>query len=140
MKNNGKSLALALLLAWLSAPVTLAAPNQTKESVHTNSSKASAQTSEKSWNRSKENNLKADGANTNKPSAGKNETEDGLINVNKATAEELAAALSGIGLKKAQAIVRYREEFGFFSQIEQLQEVSGIGPIFIERNRQKIKM
>lgn len=35
------------------------------------------------------------------------------ININSADAEQLAQSLSGIGRKKAEAIVNYREQFGF---------------------------
>ncbi|CNL39156.1 ComEA family DNA-binding protein [Yersinia proxima] len=62
------------------------------------------------------------------------------ININSADAEELAQSLSGIGRKKAEAIVNYREQFGFFTDAEQLLEVPGIGPSFLERNRTKLKM
>ncbi|WP_338883228.1 MULTISPECIES: ComEA family DNA-binding protein [Xenorhabdus] len=60
------------------------------------------------------------------------------ININTANAEELAKELNGIGTKKAQAIIEYREKYGPFTAIEQLQEVQGIGPIFIEKNRDKL--
>ncbi|MDX7991169.1 ComEA family DNA-binding protein [Xenorhabdus sp. Reich] len=62
----------------------------------------------------------------------------GLLNINTANAEELAKELNGIGVKKAQAIIEYREKYGPFTAIEQLQEVQGIGPIFIEKNRDKL--
>ncbi|EPF2605995.1 TPA: helix-hairpin-helix domain-containing protein [Yersinia enterocolitica] len=62
------------------------------------------------------------------------------ININSAGAEELAQSLSGIGRKKAEAIVNYREQFGFFTDAEQLLEVPGIGPSFLERNRSKLRM
>lgn len=62
------------------------------------------------------------------------------ININSADAEELAQSLSGIGRKKAEAIVNYREQFGFFTDAEQLLEVPGIGPSFLERNRSKLRM
>ena len=55
-------------------------------------------------------------------------TEEAAVSINQATAEQLAAALSGVGLKKAEGIVRYREQNGPFTQVEQLQEVPGIGP------------
>ncbi|OCQ52546.1 ComE operon protein 1 [Photorhabdus australis subsp. thailandensis] len=64
--------------------------------------------------------------------------EKGMVNINTASAEELAKALSGIGVKKAQGIVEYREKHGAFTTVEQLQEVQGIGPVFIERNRSKL--
>ncbi|WET16288.1 ComEA family DNA-binding protein [Yersinia intermedia] len=62
------------------------------------------------------------------------------ININSATAEQLAQFLSGIGRKKAEAIVSYREQFGPFTDTEQLLEVPGIGPSFLERNNTKLKM
>ncbi|WP_392432010.1 ComEA family DNA-binding protein [Yersinia sp. HM-2024] len=62
------------------------------------------------------------------------------ININDADAEQLAQSLSGIGRKKAEAIVNYREQFGFFTDTEQLLEVPGIGPSFLERNRSKLTM
>ncbi|OTA18395.1 hypothetical protein Xvie_00215 [Xenorhabdus vietnamensis] len=64
--------------------------------------------------------------------------EKGVLNINIANAEELAKELNGIGAKKAQAIIEYREKYGPFTTIEQLQEVQGIGPIFIEKNRAKL--
>ncbi|MBS9436512.1 ComEA family DNA-binding protein [Photorhabdus noenieputensis] len=64
--------------------------------------------------------------------------EKGKVNINTASAEELAKALNGIGVKKAQGIVEYREKHGAFTAVEQLQEVQGIGPVFIERNRSKL--
>lgn len=62
------------------------------------------------------------------------------VSINQADAEALASMLNGVGLKKAQAIVRYREQNGPFSEIEQLQEVPGIGPSLVERNRDRLKM
>ncbi|MEX0445429.1 ComEA family DNA-binding protein [Xenorhabdus sp. SGI246] len=62
----------------------------------------------------------------------------GSININTANAEELAKELNGVGAKKAQAIIEYREKYGPFTAIEQLQEVQGIGPAFIEKNRDKL--
>ncbi|MEL5394130.1 ComEA family DNA-binding protein [Serratia nevei] len=66
--------------------------------------------------------------------------EETAVSINQATAEQLAAALSGVGLKKAEGIVRYREQNGPFTQVEQLQEVPGIGPALFEKNRARLKM
>lgn len=62
------------------------------------------------------------------------------VSINQADAEQLASVLKGVGLKKAESIVRYREQNGPFTQIEQLQEVPGIGPALFERNRARLKM
>ena len=39
---------------------------------------------------------------------------EGTLDINSATAEEFAATMSGVGLKKARAIVAYRDENGPF--------------------------
>ena len=49
------------------------------------------------------------------------------VSLNSATAEELME-LKGVGEVTAQAIVAYREEHGGFKDVEELLEVSGIGP------------
>jgi len=64
---------------------------------------------------------------------------DLLVDINQASAEELAEAMNGVGIKKAQAIIRHRQEFGPFKSLDALQDVPGIGPALIERNRSRIK-
>ncbi|HCT96897.1 helix-hairpin-helix domain-containing protein [Vagococcus sp.] len=49
-----------------------------------------------------------------------------LVNLNTATAQELQT-LSGIGEKKAEAIITYRETNGSFQTIDDLKKVKGIG-------------
>ena len=66
--------------------------------------------------------------------------QEGQISINQATAEQLAAGMNGIGLKKAQAIVNYREQYGPFSAIEQLKEIPGIGNALVERNLARLKL
>ncbi|MGY3894139.1 ComEA family DNA-binding protein [Aeromonas enterica] len=63
--------------------------------------------------------------------------ESGKVNLNTASINELTA-LKGIGEKKAQAIVDYREKQGKFTTVEQLADVSGIGPATLEANRDMI--
>lgn len=58
---------------------------------------------------------------------------NGLININSASVAELASALPGIGPGKAQRIVDWRSANGAFQFLEQLLEVSGIGPKTLER-------
>ncbi len=62
------------------------------------------------------------------------------LSINSATADQLAAALNGVGLKKAEAIVSYREKYGNFTQLEQLTEVPGIGRALLERNLDRLKL
>ncbi|MEM5779833.1 MAG: ComEA family DNA-binding protein, partial [Lawsonibacter sp.] len=49
-----------------------------------------------------------------------------VINLNTADVYDLQR-LPGIGEKRAQAIVQYREEHGPFQSVEDLTQVSGIG-------------
>ncbi|MEM7084476.1 MAG: helix-hairpin-helix domain-containing protein, partial [Pseudomonadota bacterium] len=60
------------------------------------------------------------------------------VNINTATAEELAAQLKGIGLNKARAIVAYREQFGRFQSPDDLSDVKGIGLRTVDANRDSI--
>lgn len=63
-----------------------------------------------------------------------NDGNDGKINLNQATVEQLET-LPGIGPSKAEDILSYREEVGSFKAIEDLKEVSGIG----EKTFEKLK-
>ena len=57
------------------------------------------------------------------------------VNVNKASAEEIAESLKGVGISKAQAIVAYREANGSFAHVDELVNVKGIGIRTIDQNR-----
>ncbi|MGR4990770.1 ComEA family DNA-binding protein [Vibrio rotiferianus] len=70
-----------------------------------------------------------------------NSKHDGIeitVNVNTASAEELATLLKGIGLKKARDIVEYRQENGPFKTAADLSNVKGIGSATVEKNLQRI--
>ena len=41
---------------------------------------------------------------------------------------------------KAQAIIRYRDEVGPFRSVEELEEVKGIGPNTVKRNKARISV
>ncbi len=60
------------------------------------------------------------------------------VNINTASAEELATLLQGIGLQKAQAIIEYREANGNFVSKDELIKVKGIGPALVARNEDRI--
>ncbi|TCP91261.1 competence protein ComEA [Cricetibacter osteomyelitidis] len=60
------------------------------------------------------------------------------VNINTATADELKRVLVGIGQKKAEAIVQYREKHGLFTAPEQLLEVQGFGKATLEKNKDRI--
>ena len=60
------------------------------------------------------------------------------VNVNTADAKTISEALSGIGMKKAEAIVKYRSEKGLFKTAEDLTNVKGIGEKTIEKNKNDI--
>jgi len=62
------------------------------------------------------------------------------VNVNTASAEEISTALTGIGMSKAQAIVRYREAHGAFKHADELVNVKGIGLSTVDRNREFIHL
>ena len=61
------------------------------------------------------------------------------ININTATSEQLTA-LKGIGLKKAQAIVSYRNQNGQFASATDLANVKGIGIKTVEKNKSLIEV
>lgn len=58
----------------------------------------------------------------------------GPVNINTADAQTLSKNIKGIGLKKAQAIVAYREKNGSFKKVEDLKKVKGIGDKLLEKN------
>ena len=66
-----------------------------------------------------------------------NAAEVEKININTATAEELAQ-LKGIGPSHAAKIVAYREKNGPFKMPEDLMQVSGIGQKTVEANQEFI--
>ncbi len=57
------------------------------------------------------------------------------VDINTADAKALAANMKGIGAKKAEAIVKYREKHGPFKRVEDLTKIKGIGLKTIEKNR-----
>lgn len=66
--------------------------------------------------------------------------EEMKVDVNTATAEELAEGLYGVGDAKARAIIEYREEHGDFEHIDELINVRGIGLRTVDRNRDNLDL
>ena len=62
------------------------------------------------------------------------------VNVNSASAEEIAEALKGVGLSKAEAIVSYRDQHGLFKHVDELVNVKGIGIRTVDINREYIQL
>ena len=65
--------------------------------------------------------------------------KDFKISINTASKEELMT-LTGIGEGKADAIIKYREEFGKFLNIEDIKNVSGIGDSVYTKIKDYIKL
>jgi competence protein ComEA len=61
----------------------------------------------------------------------------GLININTASATELET-LSGIGEVLAATIIEYRTQNGPFASVEDLIDVSGIGPATLDEIRDHV--
>ena len=60
-----------------------------------------------------------------------------LINLNTATIEELMT-LPSIGQERAELIIQYRTDHGGFKSIEEIQEISGVGPATFEKLKDMI--
>jgi len=59
------------------------------------------------------------------------------IDINHANVKELST-LKGIGIKKAEAIIKYRKGH-CFKKIDEIIKVKGIGKKFLEKNRKNLK-
>lgn len=62
-----------------------------------------------------------------------------LINLNTTTIAELKT-LQGIGLRKAAAIVAYREQHGPFKSVHELTNVKGISEKIVAANRTRLQV
>ena len=64
-------------------------------------------------------------------------SKDGKINLNTATSEQLQT-ISGIGAKRAEDIIAYRESHGGFQSVDDLKNVSGIGDKTLDKIRESL--
>lgn len=62
------------------------------------------------------------------------------VDINKASAKTIAQSLNGIGIKKAEAIVKYRKQNGAFKTINELTNVKGIGEKTVKKNKKDIRL
>jgi competence protein ComEA len=71
------------------------------------------------------------------PGSAPGSTGGALVNINTAD-EPTLETLNGVGPVLAAAIIQYRTEHGPFASIDQLDEVSGIGPATLEDLRSQV--
>ncbi len=62
------------------------------------------------------------------------------VNINTADKDTLMTAIKGVGEKRAEAIIAYREQNGPFKSIEELAEVRGIGASIVEANMDNLSI
>ncbi len=62
-----------------------------------------------------------------------------MVHLNNSTIDDLVT-LKGIGHKKAQAILIYREQAGAFKSIQDLTKVKGIGEKVLADNKDRLKI
>ena len=61
------------------------------------------------------------------------------ISLNQANLQQLQT-LNGVGEKKAQAIVEYRQKNGGFKTVDELVNVKGIGPKLLGKNKARLAL
>ncbi len=78
-----------------------------------------------------------DTSGTTKPSANVLANSSKVININTASEAQLTQ-LDGIGAKKAQQIILYRQMIAPFATADDLANVKGIGKATVDKNRHRI--
>lgn len=81
----------------------------------------------------------AGGGSGGQAGGGQGGREDGVVNINTATVDELDS-LPGVGPATAQAIVDYRTEHGRFRSVDALLEVRGIGEAKLAALRKRVRV
>ena len=60
----------------------------------------------------------------------------GAVNINTADKTTLMTEIKGIGEKRAEAIISYRDQHGPFKSVDDLANVKGVGESIIDKNRE----
>ena len=63
-----------------------------------------------------------------------------VVNINTADKDSLMSAITGVGEKRAEAIIAYREQNGPFKGIEELVEVRGVSASIVEANMDNLSL
>lgn len=82
-------------------------------------------------------NLTGTNGGTTKPSANLLASSPKVININTASEAQLTQ-LDGIGAKKAQQIILYRQMIAPFATADDLANIKGIGKATVDKNRHRI--
>lgn len=62
-----------------------------------------------------------------------------LININTVDAKTLSKSVKGIGVKRAEAIIAYREKNQKFKSLDELALVPGLGKNFVTNHSEELK-
>ena len=78
---------------------------------------------------------------TSAPSAsqGGGSNSSSKIRLNSASVEQLMQ-LNGVGKKKAEAIIEYRNKNGKFNSVDDFMKIKGIGPALFNKNKAKLAL
>lgn len=60
------------------------------------------------------------------------------MRINEADAETIARTLDGIGITREEAIVNFREIYGDFTSVKELQLVKDVGEVTLRNNESRI--
>ena len=60
------------------------------------------------------------------------------VRINEADAETIARTLDGVGITRAEAIVDFREIYGDFTSLLDLQFVKGVGEVMLRNDKSRI--
>ena len=62
------------------------------------------------------------------------------VNINTADKATLVTEIKGVGEKRAEAIIAWREQHGPFKSVDELADVSGVGQAIVDKNRETLSV